>query len=311
MLPYLLILIISAVVLARSSIFLIQKLTTIAIKLRVSEYLVGFVIMAVATSLPELTIGIISGLEKNTLISLGNVLGANIADLTLVIGLGALIGGGIRIQTQVRNREVIYADLIGLAPLVLLLDRQLTRPEGLVLILLFVLYIYNLVFQSREYHKVMEDHRTTRTLAKELVLSAGGLAVLLLSAEGVVRSGRELATILGIPAMLIGVLLGLGTTLPELSTTVAATVRKQGSLIMGNILGSVVTNSTLVLGTVALINPITLDGDMTFKISGAALLLALVIVTKFIRSQYRIDRAEALALVLGYIFYLAAVEFFR
>lgn len=311
MLPYLLILIISAVVLARSSIFLIQKLTTIAIKLRVSEYLVGFVIMAVATSLPELTIGIISGLEKNTLISLGNVLGANIADLTLVIGLGALIGGGIRIQTQVRNREVIYADLIGLAPLVLLLDRQLTRPEGLVLILLFVLYIYNLVFQSREYHKVMEDHRTTRTLAKELVLSAGGLAVLLLSAEGVVRSGRELATILGIPAMLIGVLLGLGTTLPELSTTVAATVRKQGSLIMGNILGSVVTNSTLVLGTAALINPITLDGDMTFKISGAALLLALVIVTKFIRSQYRIDRAEALALVLGYIFYLAAVEFFR
>ncbi len=311
MLPYLLILIISAVVLARSSIFLIQKLTTIAIKLRVSEYLVGFVIMAVATSLPELTIGIISGLEKNTLISLGNVLGANIADLTLVIGLGALIGGGIRIQTQVRNREVIYADLIGLAPLVLLLDRQLTRPEGMILILLFVLYIYNLVFQSREYHKVMEDHRTTRTLAKELVLSAGGLAVLLLSAEGVVRSGRELATILGIPAMLIGVLLGLGTTLPELSTTVAATVRKQGSLIMGNILGSVVTNSTLVLGTVALINPITLDGDMTFKISAGALLLALVIVTKFIRSQYRVDRAEALALILGYILYLAAVEFFR
>src|SRR3970040_783361 len=118
MLTYLLVLIAAALVLARSSVFLIDKLTAIAVKLRVSEYLVGFVIMAVATSIPELIVGILAALENDPNLSLGNVIGSNIAHMSLILGLAALIAGGIRVQIQVRNREMI-TDLIGVAPLVM------------------------------------------------------------------------------------------------------------------------------------------------------------------------------------------------
>src|SRR3972149_4668261 len=130
MLAHLLLLIAAALVLARSSVFLIDKLTAIAVKLKVSEYLVGFVIMAVATSIPELIVGIISALENDPNLSLGNVVGSNIANMSFILGIAALIAGGIRVQIQVRNREMIFTDLIGVAPLVMLLDQRRSRTEG-------------------------------------------------------------------------------------------------------------------------------------------------------------------------------------
>lgn len=304
-------LVISVAVLAKSAVYVIERLTEIAIKLRVSEYLVGFLVMAIATSLPELVIGIVSSIGGDNTISLGNVLGANIADLTLVIGLGVLIGGAIRVQTQIRNQEVYLAGLIGLIPLMMLLDHQLTRGEGVILLLLFGFHTYNIVVHSKEYHRVTKDHRTVRPLGQELLLFGIGLILLLVSADVAVRAGTKLATLLEIPTILVGVLLGLGTTLPELSTSIVAVSRKQGSLVTGNVLGSIATNSALVLGVAALIHPITLNGEAVFKVSAVALFLALALLVKFIRSQYRVDRLEAVILILAYVLYLAATELFR
>src|SRR3972149_692265 len=199
MLTYLLVLIAAALVLARSSVFLIDKLTAIAVKLRVSEYLVGFVIMAVATSIPELIVGILAALENDPNLSLGNVVGSNIANMSLILGLAALIAGGVRVQIQVRNREMIFTDLIGAAPLIMLIDQRLTRTEGFVLLAFFFLYMYNLIFQSREYHKVTRDHRTERPLWGELALFGIGLAVLVGSAQVMVLTSERLAILLGVP----------------------------------------------------------------------------------------------------------------
>lgn len=310
MLPLLAVLIIALIVLGRSATYVIERLTEIAIKLHVSEYLAGFLVMAIATSLPELVVGITSSIMGENIISLGNVIGANVADLTLVIGIAVLLGGAIRIQTQIRNQEVFLAGLIGLIPVIMLLDRQLSRGEGLILLLLFGFHTYNILFQSREYSKVVTDHQISRTLGREILLLGVGITLLLASANVTVRAGRELATYLGAPPILIGVLLGLGTTLPEISTSIVAAARKQGSLVTGNVLGSIVTNSALVLGLAALIRPITLDGDAVFKIGAVALFLALALVVKFIRSQYRVDRLEAVVLIMAYVIYLAATELF-
>src|SRR3989337_3037953 len=95
MLSHLLLLIAAALVLARSSVFLIDKLTIIAVKLKVSEYLVGFVIMAIATSIPELIVGILAALENDPNLSLGNVIGSHIANMSLILGLAALIARGV------------------------------------------------------------------------------------------------------------------------------------------------------------------------------------------------------------------------
>ena len=305
-------LVLAAAVLARSSIYAIEKLTHIAIKLRVSEYLVGFIIMAVATSLPELTVGVVDAVRTaNPTLSLGNVLGANILNLTLVLGVATLVAGNLRLEIQVRDREVFYMDLIAVIPLIFLTDGRLTRLEGIVLLLLFVLYMYILAFHSQEYHKVYKNHRRPRELWVDLGLFALALLVLVGSARVLVGSAESLAKLLGMPDVLIGILLvSLSTTLPELSTSISGALRRQGGLVMGNLIGSVVTNSTLVLGLVALINPITIQVPEIFGASAITLVITLIFFTVFVRSQYLISRLEALALILGYISYVFSIEFF-
>ncbi|MEX0887760.1 MAG: sodium:calcium antiporter [Patescibacteria group bacterium] len=311
MLANLLLLIAAALVLARSSVFLIDRLTSIAVKLRMSEYLVGFVIMAVATSIPELVVGIIAALENDPNLSLGNVIGANIANMSLVLGLAALIAGGIRVQVQVRNREMFFTGLISIAPLLMLIDGRLSRPEGVVLLFFFAFYMYNLIFQSREYHKAATSHLPKRSLVTELALFGLGLALLVGSAQVLVGASEKLAILLGVPMILFGIFaLALSTTLPELTTSISASLRRQSGFVMGNILGSVVANSTLVLGIVAIIQPFTVSDPLIFWFSGAVLVLTLLVLTFFIWTGYRLTRTEALVLIGGYITYLAATELF-
>ena len=311
MLSHLLLLIAAALILARSSVFLIDKLTIIAVKLKVSEYLVGFVIMAIATSIPELIVGILAALENDPNLSLGNVIGSNIANMSFILGLAALIAGGIRVQIQVRNREMLFTDLIGIAPLIMLLDQQLSRTEGFILLAFFFIYMYNLIFQSREYHKVTTDHRTGRSLWAELALFGAGLAVLVGSAQVMVEASEKLAFLLGVPMILFGIFaVALSTSLPELTTAISAALRRQSGFVMGNILGSTVANSTLVLGITAIIQPFTVSEPLIFWSSAGVLVLTLLVLTFFIWTGYRITRKEALALILGYVAYLAATELF-
>jgi len=312
MLWEIILLVLAAVVLARSSIYAIEKLTHIAMQLRASEYLVGFIIMAVATSLPELTVGIVDAVTTtNPTLSLGNILGANILNLTLVLGVAALVAGNLRLEIQVRNREVFYMDLIAIIPLIFLTDGRLTRLEGVVLLLLFGLYMYILAFHSREYHKVYKSHKRPHALWIDLGLFSLALLILIGSAAVLVNTASSLAEILDMPAVLIGILLvSLSTTLPELSTSITGALRRQGGLVMGNLIGSVVTNSTLILGLVALIKPITIEVPEIFGASAITLVITLVFFTLFVRSQYLISRLEALALILGYISYVFSIEFF-
>lgn len=311
MLANLLLLIAAALVLARSSVFLIDKLTSIAVKLRVSEYLVGFVIMAIATSIPELIFGIIAAVENDPNLSLGNVIGSNIANMSFILGVAALVAGGLRIQLQVRNREMFFTDLIGIAPLVMLTDQRLTRTEGFVLLLFFAIYIYNLIFKSREYHKAATDHRTRSSLWTELALFGIGLAVLIGSAQVMVEASEKLAFLLGVPMILFGIFaVALATSLPELSSSITAAVRRQGAFVMGNLLGSTVANSTLILGITAIIKPFTVSDPTIFWFGAAVLVLTLLVLTFFIWTGYRITRKESLALIVGYIVYIAATELF-
>jgi len=301
--------IIAAAVLVKSSVFLIDTITRIALKLRVSEYLVGFVIMAFAASIPDLSVGIAAALGGKPILSLGNVIGTGIADPTLSLGLAALVAGGLRVQTHIRNRQIFYTVFLVLTPLIMLLDGKLTRNEGLILLLLFALFVYTLILHSRAYTKVIKDHRSKRSLFAELCSFALGAAVLLGSAGILVRTGEALALAFGIPSILIGLfVIALGTSLPELSFSILAAIKRQGALVMGAILGCVVTDATLVLGATALIHPITLSTEdfNVFLTSAGALIFALLIFTCFIRSEYKISRKEALILVLGYLVFVIA-----
>jgi len=301
------ILIVATVALAKSSVALVESLTKIALKLRISEYMVGFILMAVATSLPELFVGIVAAVEGRPTLSLGNVIGSNIANLTIIFGLAALFAGGLRVQVRVRNREIFYTGLSAIAPLIMLIDGNLSRSEGVILLLFFALYVYSLLFRSREYTKTISDHYKERPLALELLFFGLGLLVLLVSAKFLVRSSESIAAALKIPGILIGIfVLALGTSLPELAFSIPAAVKRQGAMVMGNILGSVVTNATLVLGVTAIIQPITLERPDIFATSAAVLALVLLIFTFFVWTEYKITTKEALALILGYLVFVVS-----
>ncbi|GMR19043.1 MAG: calcium/sodium antiporter [Patescibacteria group bacterium] len=303
--------VISVVALALSSVFLLNSITKIAIKMRISEFLIGFVLVAVGSSLPELLVGIVAATEGEPLLSLGNIIGSNIANLTIILGIPALIAGGIRIRSQVRNREIIYMNIFAVAPLILLLDGVLSRGEGILLLLLFAFYLYNLVLRSNVYTKVMKDHKRKISLPKQILFVIVGLTALLLSAEVLIRSGITIATALGIPTILIGIFaLALGTSLPELSFNITAAVKRQGEILMGNTLGSIVSNATLVLGITALIRPIVIDGTAILITSSIVLLFSLLIFTNFARSQYKVTVKEGLVLVLGYIAFIVFELFY-
>jgi cation:H+ antiporter len=258
-----------------------------------------------------LIVGILAALENNPNLSLGNVIGSNIANMSFILGLAALIAGGIRVQIQVRNREMIFTDLISVAPLIMLVDQRLTRTEGFVLLAFFFLYMYNLIFQSREYHKVTTDHRTERSLLRELALFGLGLTVLIGSAQAMVWTSEKLAILFNVPMILFGIFaVALSTSLPELTTSISAAIRRQSGFVMGNILGSTVANSTLVLGVTAIIQPFTVENPIIFGVSAGMLVLTLLVLTFFVRTGYRITRVESLALILGYIAYLATTELF-
>lgn len=311
MLLYLAGFIASAIALACSSVFLVETLTNIALKLRISEFLVGFMLIAVGSSLPELLVGVVAATEGEPLLSLGNIIGSNIANLTIVLGIPALVAGGIRIRSPVRNREIIYMNVFAVAPLLLLMDGTLSRGEGVLLLLLFGFYLYNLILRSAAYTRVMKDPRKKISLPAQLFLFGIGLLALLLSAEILIRSGIVIATALGIPTILIGMfVLALGTSLPELSFDISAAVKRRGEILMGETLGSVVSNATLVLGITAIIHPITVENPKILMGSSAVLLLSLLIFTLFVRSQYKVSIKEGLALVLGYLVFVIAVLLF-
>jgi cation:H+ antiporter len=311
MLLHVIFLIASAIALAKSSVLLVDSLTKIALKLKISEFLVGFVLIAIGSSLPELLVGILSATEGQPTLSLGNIIGSNIANLTLILGIPALVANGIRIKSQVRNREVIFMNILAIAPLLLLMDGTLSRGEGALLVLLFALYLYNLALRSASYTRVIKDHRERISLPIQLLLFCGGLVALLISAEILIRSGTTIAAGLGIPTILVGIfVLALGTSLPELSFDISAAKKRQGEILMGETLGSIVSNATLVLGITALVKPIVIERIDIFATSTTVLIFSLLLFTHCVRSQYRVSVREGIVLIFGYLIFAIAEIFF-
>lgn len=295
----------AAVILVKSAQVTIKALTKLAIFFKLSEFAVGFILMALATTLPELFVGLTAAFEKRPILSLGNVLGSNIADLTLVIGLAALVSGGFRVESTVRKRDVFYMSVMALAPLILLGDKTLSRNDGLLLLLLYLSYLFRLFSRRQEYTKKLEKRARKEDFLKNLGLFSLGVLLLVASADIMVKSASSLATALGVPLILIGLLvIAVGTSLPELMFSTEAILAHHNPMVMGDILGSVVTNSTLILGLTALIEPIKVVHFSLFAGSALFTVLTLLVFAAFIRSQSKLSLVEGFFLIFLYIAFL-------
>ncbi len=303
-----LIFIIACLVLVISGTLLIKALPKIASYLKISGFVIGFILIALSTSAPELFIGITSALNRTPILSLGDVLGSNIINLTLVIGLVAIFARGIQVKGKVVKRDLFYTFIITLLPLFLMLDRQLSRLDGIVLLLVFLFYLISLLSQKR--NRVENALKISRKeFFKNCFLFSIGIILLLISAQAIVHFGSLLALELGLPLILIGIaIVALGTSLPELTFQINAVIAKREEMALGDLLGSVSANSALVLGIVAIICPIDITDFSLFLVVAGFLIIALILFTILVRTKEKLTWKEGMILIFLYIIFIF-VEF--
>ena len=215
---------------------------------------------------------------------------------------------GLRFEGKVLQRSSIYAGIIALLPLLLILDGKVSRIDGVILILAFIFYFHRLLSQEERFTKILSNVFNRgkvgpKLFLKDLGLFLGGVCLLLLSAEGIVFSASHFATTLNLPLVIIGIfLVALGTTLPEMSFGMRSIIMGHKEMILGDVMGSVVVNSTLVLGLVALICPFAIPNFSPYFIGiifTAAAVLFFLIFTR--TADQIITKKEAIFLLGIYI----------
>lgn len=294
--------------------WLVDGASTIARKAGISEFVIGLTIVGFGTSCPELVVSLTGAFAGNSDISIGNVVGSNIFNTLLILGLTAVIAP-IAITKGNRKRDIPMT--IGVTLLFILCGMSRTllgvgsadmvsRVEGIVFLALFALYIYFCFkFGSAE---ESDDGGKKIPLAAAILLVIAGLAGLIFGGRLFVDSATKIAQLLRVSDKFIAItILAGGTSLPELATCVVAAAKNKGQLALGNILGSNVFNILLILGASAVITPLNMGG-MNLVDMGVLMLSALLIFTStFTGKKDILDRFDGTILLLaeaGYMTYL-------
>jgi cation:H+ antiporter len=199
---------------------LLRSLSRLSAFLRLNEFIAAFILMAFCTSLPELFIGISSALAGNPSLSLGNVIGSNIIELTLVSGIAIVLARGIKMERRFMRKEVYGMVLLATLPMLLMFfGRELSRLDGLILLGAFAIYFYEMITSKHaSFRKKLRERDSHFVALGMLVLFLASAALLYFSAKWAVSYGSELAELLGFPHLLVGLFfVALGTTLPDLT----------------------------------------------------------------------------------------------
>lgn len=285
--------------------WLVEGASSIARKAGISEFVIGLTIVGFGTSCPELVVSLTGAIAGNSDISAGNVIGSNIFNTLLILGLTAVIAP-IAITRENKRRDIPMT--IGVTLLFIILGMSctlfgiggqegLSRLEGFLFLLLFAAYIY-LCFKTGSADET-EDGGKQHKLAAAIGLVIAGLAGLIVGGKLFVNSATEIAKMLGVSDKFIAVtILAGGTSLPELATCVVAAARKKGQLALGNILGSNVFNILLILGCSAVVHPLQFSG-ITLVDMGTLMLSALLVFTSaYTGKKDMIDRFDGTLLLL-------------
>ena len=291
--------------------FFVSGASSFAKNFKIPTMVIGLTIVAFGTSAPELAISFTSHLSGNTDMLFGNVLGSNIANIFVILGVAVLIVP-FKIENDVIKKQIPILLLITLGASVLFLDglftgaahHGLSRADGLILILFFSIFIYYLIFVLKsDENKNKAVEQPEHKILKSIILMALGLGGVIIGSNLVVDNLASLAQTVGISQKIISVtIISIGTSLPELVTTVVAAKKGENNMAIGNIVGSNVFNIAIVLGL-----PIVLLGEATTTAFGivdiAFLLLSVIVLWIFTASGRKLRRFEGAILVAIYCFY--------
>lgn len=293
--------------------YLVRSSVALSFKLKLSKMVIGLTVVSFATSAPELLVSLQAALDGHSDIALGNVIGSNIANIALVLGVTAVIMPLAIDKDFYKFNWPVMMLLSGALYLFLLNDKVISFYEGLVLVIALLAYLYLLIRRARLRAKSEGEQSVNGALAKTsgakiiIWLIIGGIA-LWGGSELLVKGAVNIAESVGISERVIAVtMIAIGTSVPELAASVIAALKKEKAISLGNLIGSNIFNIASVLGLTALIQPITLNdpkvltADIFWMLAFAFILIPLA----FIPKRFTLGRYKGLLLVIGYAVFIA------
>lgn len=297
----LVILAIALLVLAKSSQFAVRYAVRFSKAAGINQLVVGFLLLAISTSLPELVVTVFSSLEGEGLLGMGTLIGSSFGDISLILGIAALTGFAV---TKRDKQDMEYSIIIAVIMAAFMIALQaLDAAYGIFAVLVFVVYMQFIVKQGVPVKEKIKGLRSVEAL-KAALLVLVSVAVLVVSARFVVDAAVDLSRIAGIPEAAIGAtVIAFGSFLPELSLTIVAMRRKNVELALGNLAGSLVTNLALIVGLGVLIHPIVLNGVSHLNLG---IFIAANIIVFALMQKARFGRKDAAVLFAMYAIFVGA-----
>ncbi|MBE6250057.1 MAG: calcium/sodium antiporter [Bacteroidales bacterium] len=299
--------------------YLVDGSSSIARRFGLSEFVIGLTIVGIGTSTPEMVVSFISAFNGNSDMAIGNIVGSNILNVLLILGVTAMIApititrSNIRKDIPLNIVVTLLLIVLGMnASLFSVGENMLSRLDGLILLCIFVWYMWR-SFRSGGKEETQETEQApakTYTPLAAALLIIGGLTALISGGRLFVNAATEIAKGFGVSDKFIAVtVLAAGTSMPELATSIVAAVKGRGQLALGNILGSNISNILLILGGSALICPLSFKGITTVDLGVLTASALFILTCAYTFKEKQLDRIEGSILVLiqaGYMWYLIA-----
>jgi cation:H+ antiporter len=310
------ILILGFALLVKGADLLVDGASSLAKRLNVSELAIGLTIVAFGTSTPELVVNIIASAQTKALydeVVFGNIIGSNNFNLLLILGIAGLIYP-VTVQVKTVWREIPYSILAGLILLVLanysLLgnrdDNFLLPAEGVILLLFFAFFVIYVLFNLKAASEQSASGTRVFGMARTVIYLVTGLAGLIFGGRMVVNRAVEIARMLHVSEKFIGLtIVSVGTSLPELATSVVAIIRRRSDLAIGNVIGSNIFNIFLIMGVSSIISPLVYNTAFNVDILVYILSTTFLFIAMFTGGKKRLDRWEAGILILFFAAYMA------
>lgn len=305
MLSYVL-LIVGFVLLVKGADYFVEGCSSVAKILKVPSIIIGLTIVAFGTSAPEAAVSITAALTGNNDIAIGNVIGSNIFNLLVVVGVcGLILPMGI--DKGILKKEFPFSILVAAVLLAMIgFDHQVGRIDGLILLVLFACFLAWMIHSALTGREEASEEYKVLTPLRSAVYIICGLAAVVLGGDCVVKSASSIAESFGLSQNLIALtIVALGTSLPELVTSIVASRKGENGLALGNVVGSNIFNILLILGASSAISPVAVGFESVIDLS--VLIVFSLITWVMARGKYKIGRVDGglmLAMYLGYMVYI-------
>lgn len=296
-------LIVGFVMLTKGADWFVDGSSALAFRLGIPQLVIGLTIVAMGTSAPEAAVSITSALKGNEGITVGNVVGSNIMNILLILGVASVIVP-LAVQKSTRMIEIPY--MIAITVLFGVLGytgEMVTRVEGGILWIAFLIYLGYLLWMAKKGKEDNEPDEKQKSLPVQLLMILAGLVCIVLGSDFVVDGATEIAKVIGISERIIGLtIVAFGTSLPELVTSIAAARRGNADIAIGNIVGSNVFNILFVAGTSALISPVVFESKFVLD-TAVATATAVLLLVCVCNKESKLKRSGGIIMLAAYAAY--------